>query len=87
MWFLEQNITVLPWPALSPDLNPIANFWGIMARDVYHNECQFQSVSDLTTAILRSWDKISQKTLDYMVNSVGRGCNEVIMARGGEIAY
>jgi hypothetical protein len=87
MWFLEQNITLLPWPALNPDLNLIENLWGIMARNVYQNERQFQSVSDLSTAILRSWDKISQKTLDYMVNSVGRRCIEVIMAKGGEISY
>jgi hypothetical protein len=25
--FQEQNITLLPWPALSPDLNPIENLW------------------------------------------------------------
>jgi transposase len=87
MWFLEQKITLLPWPALSPGLNPIENLWGIMARDVYQNERQFQSVSDLSTAVLRSWDKISQKTLDYMVNSLRRRCIEVIIAKGGEIAY
>jgi hypothetical protein len=59
-----------------------------MTRDVYQNERQFQSVSDVSTAIFRSWDKISQKTLDfYMVNSVRRKCIEVIIAKGGEIAH
>ena len=83
-WFQERNITLLPWPALSSDLNPIENLWGIMARDVYQNERQFQSVSDLSTAILRFWDKIS---LDYLVNRMGRRCIEVIKAKEGNIAH
>jgi hypothetical protein len=86
-WFQEQNITLLPWPALNPDLNPIKNLWGITARYVIQNDRQFQSVSDLSTAILRSWDKIPLKTLDDLVNSVGRRCIEVIKAKGGKIAY
>jgi hypothetical protein len=50
-FFVEQGVRVLPWPARSPDLNPIENLWSIMSRHVYANGRQFSSVSELTAAL------------------------------------
>lgn len=40
-WLAERNVDVLPWPAISPDLNPIENIWGMLARAVYANGRQW----------------------------------------------
>ena len=31
-WLEDHGVEVLPWPANSPDLNPIKNLWGLMER-------------------------------------------------------
>ncbi|GBM71376.1 Transposable element Tc3 transposase [Araneus ventricosus] len=51
----SKNVTVLEWPPMSPELNPIGNVWVIMSRKVYENGGQFYSVNALKTAIESSW--------------------------------
>uniref|UniRef100_A0A672ZV02 Tc1-like transposase DDE domain-containing protein n=1 Tax=Sphaeramia orbicularis TaxID=375764 RepID=A0A672ZV02_9TELE len=41
----ENNITLLDHPTCSPDLNPIENIWGWMAREVYKNDPNVQKVN------------------------------------------
>lgn len=40
-WFAEQGIEVMPWPAISPDLNPIENLWSYMQYKVYEGGVSF----------------------------------------------
>lgn len=39
------------WPALSPDLNPIENLWGILSAKVFKNGRQFETAVQLKLAI------------------------------------
>lgn len=43
-WFDEKNIEAMQWPALSPDLNPIENLWGIISNRIYSNGRQYTSL-------------------------------------------
>lgn len=42
---------LMDWPACSPDLNPIENFWGIIKQAIYPNGKQYSSKDDLWNAI------------------------------------
>ncbi len=39
-WFNDHGVTVLDWPANSPDLNPIENLWVIVKRKMRHQTQQ-----------------------------------------------
>jgi hypothetical protein len=50
-WFKDHHIKVLPWPAQSPDLNPIEHLWGHLKRRLGEYE-------QVPTGILELWERI-----------------------------
>jgi hypothetical protein len=86
-WFRGQKIKVMEWPAYSPDLNPIENVWGVLARKVYANGKQFDNVVDLKTAVQEAWNDIGQEYLDNLVESMPNRVAEVIFKHGGPTKY
>ena len=86
-WLFDNYISVLEWPAYSPDLNPIENLWGILVRRVYANQRQFESIQSLTACILDAWDSISTETLVSLTQSMRKRCVEVVLAKGKKIDY
>lgn len=86
-WFLSKNIEVLNWPSRSPDLNPIENLWGILARKVYANGKQYDNVNSLKDAIRTEWSAISMEVLENLVKSMKTRIFDVIKCKGGNINY
>lgn len=82
-FLLSKNVRVLPWPARSPDCNPMENVWGLLTHDVYANGKQYDSVDQLKTAILEAWGRISLETCQKLANSMHNRMLDVI-AKGGE---
>ncbi len=52
-WFNDHGVTVLDWPANSPDLNPIENLWGIVKRKM--RDTRPNNSDDLKAAIKATW--------------------------------
>ncbi len=52
-WFNDHDVTVLDWPANSPDLNPIENLWGIIKKKM--RDTRPNNADDLKAAIKATW--------------------------------
>ncbi len=52
-WFNDHGVTVLDWPANSPDLNSIETLWGIVKRKM--RDTRPNNADDLKPAIKATW--------------------------------
>ena len=86
-WFEDNELTVMDWPAKSPDLNLIENVWGYMARRLYENRRQFSSIADIQACVLQEWDKLNQSYLYRLIESIHKMCVDVLRVQGGAIDY
>ena len=85
-WFREEGIEVLDWPSKSPDLNPIENLWGILARKVYDcGKVQFKTKEHLINRIKKCWNELDQEVLKKLIYLVPNRCIKVIETSGGKV--
>ncbi len=84
--FLKKNrVTVIQWPSMSPDLNPIEHLWGILKRQVEHHSPS--SIQSLKEVILEEWKKIDLAKCRQLVHSMPRRLGAVIKNHGGHTTY
>ena len=81
------GITLLDWPANSPDLNPIEHLWDELARRVNEREVVPTTLQQLRVALLEEWDNIPQRTISTLIDSMRNRCALVIEANGGVTRY
>jgi hypothetical protein len=86
-WFKSQNIKVIEWPSLSPDLNIIENIWGYLVRKVYDNGRQFENREDLKIEIFNAWEELSQDYIQNLFNSLPNRLFELTLKKGNKINY
>uniref|UniRef100_A0A8K9UYB4 Tc1-like transposase DDE domain-containing protein n=1 Tax=Oncorhynchus mykiss TaxID=8022 RepID=A0A8K9UYB4_ONCMY len=59
-YFLQdRNVSVLPWPAKSPDLNPIEHVWDLLDRRVKATAIPPRNVRELAGDLVEEWGNIS----------------------------
>ena len=77
----------MAWPSRSPDLNPIENLWGWLARRVYRNGRQFNDADQLFAAIQQEWAIVPEADLKNLIDSMTRRLTAVLRANGGPTRY
>ncbi|KAI2644721.1 Transposable element Tcb1 transposase [Labeo rohita] len=84
-WFTDHGITVLNWPANSPDLNPIENLWDIVKRKL--RDARPNTLDELKAAIEASWASITPQQCHRLIASMPRRIEAVISAKGFRTKY
>uniref|UniRef100_A0A4W5MPX7 Tc1-like transposase DDE domain-containing protein n=1 Tax=Hucho hucho TaxID=62062 RepID=A0A4W5MPX7_9TELE len=85
----DRNVSVLPWPAKSPGLNPIEHVWDLLDRRVRARARAIppRNVWELAGALVEEWGNISQQELANLVQSMRRRCTAVLNAAVGHTRY
>jgi hypothetical protein len=61
--YLQQEaVQTIPWPAMSPDMNPIEHVWDFIGRKINQRNPKCQNIDELRTAILQEWQQFPLQT-------------------------
>jgi len=83
-WFENHpHITVLSWPAMSPDLNPMKHVWAIMAKE--WEPMQVRTVQALEQHVREIWRTLERRhnIIRRIVLSMPQRLLAVMQAQGG----
>ena len=84
-YFERARYNILPWPAMSPDLNPIENVWKTLKERV-----QARNPTSKTQGwqfCQEEWPKIAKEYYAHLVYSMPRRCQAVLDAKGHATKY
>lgn len=83
----EVRISVMQWPARSPDLNPIEHLWDHLKRKVRSRDPAPTTLQELEAAVMEEWARIPQEQILKLVRSMRHRMEAVIRARGGNTRF
>ena len=66
---IPENITLLPLPPRSPELNPVENVWQFM-RDNWLSNRIFASYDDIVALCCQAWNRLIDQP--WRITSIGR---------------
>ena len=72
-----------PWPANSPDLNPIEQLWDQMGREVNARVQPVDTLQDLQRYLQDAWTNFPQERIVRLIRSMRRRCTAVITSNDG----
>jgi transposase/RNAse (barnase) inhibitor barstar len=86
-FFDESNLTVLEWPANSPDINPIENLWSYLKRELDLYKEAPRTLDELWERVQEVWTNIPISYIQKLYESMPRRMEEVVRNRGGCTKY
>ncbi len=84
-WFNDHGVTVLDWPANSPDLNLIENLWGIFKRKM--RDTRPNNADEMKATVKETWASIPPQQCHKLITSMPCRIEAVIKAKGAPTKY
>lgn len=81
------NVNVMDWPSMSPDLSPIEHVWDVLDRRIRRRPVQPQTLRQLEQVLIQEWNNLPLNVIRRYVGSMRRRCAAVINAAGGHTKY
>ena len=82
----KNNVNVLPWPAVSPDMNPIEHIWDYLGRKV-RARGNIHNLRDLENTLIQEWNNIPNVVIRRYVRSMRGRLAACINSWGGHTRY
>lgn len=86
-WLKVNHIPTLNWPASSPDVNIIENFWAHLGNCVWACPQKLSNSIELWNLLQEEWKNISPESVVRLYESLPRHIEEVYTAKGGNTRY
>ena len=86
-WQAARSFDAMPWPAQSPDLNPIENLWSIIKRRISRKRYIIKTAEEMGIAVQKEWDSLTEADYLSCVDSMQERVRRCLKARGGHIKY
>lgn len=81
------ELTHLPLPPYSPDLNPIEHVWDRLQYQLDQHLPQPENIAQLRQLLPILWQLVSQEHIDNIIRSMPQRCHEVVQSRGHPTRY
>jgi len=85
--FIADNISLLHWASLSPDVSPIEHVWDEFERRVYDRPHPPVNGQQLKYAVIEEWNAFLQALIANLAQFMSHRCVALINARGGFTRY
>lgn len=86
-WLKDNEISVLEWPAQSPDLNPIEHVWAYLKTKLAARENPPESIHELWEIVQKEWEAIPLNICQKLICSMPKRIAAVYKAKGKWTKY
>lgn len=82
-----EGIHCLPWPAQSPDMNPIEHMWDVLGRRIQERSPPPSTLQELRLALQHEWDAIPQEIVRDLIQGMPRRISALLQSGGSHTKY